>query len=113
MTTPASYACIYDISTQVGYSSGVVYVTDSDPNLPKDWNVTFGACDNIRLSASDYNSLTTAPITTDPVTTSPALFPALSAADGLLMSGAILGVWAIGYACRMAIKALNSDDERN
>lgn len=34
----------------------------------------------------------------------------LSVADGLQLSAAIVAVWAIGFATRMGIKALNSDE---
>ena len=34
----------------------------------------------------------------------------LSAADGVLLAGAILGVWAVGWAIRMLISVLHSDE---
>lgn len=40
-----------------------------------------------------------------------AAFPALTASDGALIAGAILAVWATGYAFRVLIRVLNETDE--
>lgn len=37
----------------------------------------------------------------------------LDTAEGAVISGAILGIWAIGWAIRMVIKTLNVDDVSN
>lgn len=37
----------------------------------------------------------------------------LDTAEGAIISGAILGIWAIGWAIRMVIKTLNVDDVSN
>lgn len=33
----------------------------------------------------------------------------LTAADGAIIAGAVIAVWAVGWAFRMLIRALNSD----
>jgi hypothetical protein len=58
------------------------------------------SCNFVMLSASDYNTITTAPITTNPVTTTSQPDWALSTADAVTLFTAIALLWATAFVFR-------------